>query len=132
MIGSVGERMLEIAIPYVQSWNVWYTDTGNSPAGVAPLRARVDAACAKAGRDPASVGATVVVLVRMAGGAGRRNGDGRVDSASIPLAGSPELIAEGLRAYARAGVEEVQLVVDPITLESLEGVAAALEILDRG
>ena len=132
MIGSVGERMLDIAIPYVDSWNVWYTDTGNSPAGVAPLRARVDAACAKIGRDPASVAATVVVLVRMPGGTGRRGGDGTVDKTSNPLQGPPEVLAEGLRAYSRAGVAEVQLVVDPITVESLETLALALELLDRG
>jgi len=132
MIGSVGERMLDIAVPYVDSWNVWYTDTGNSPAGVPPLRARVDAACAKIGRDPASVAATVVVLVRLPGGTGRRGGDGTVDKTSNPLQGPPEVLAEGLRAYSRAGVAEVQLVVDPITVESLETLAPALELLDRG
>ena len=49
-----------------------------------------------------------------------------------PLAGSSEDIAEGLRAYARLGVAEVQLVVDPITLESIEALAPMLEALDRG
>lgn len=132
MIGSVGERMLNITLPYVKSWNVWHTATHNSPAGVAPLRAQVAAACAKVGRDPATVQATVVVLVRMAGGKGRRQGDGSLDSTPNPVAGPPDVIAEELRAYARAGVAEVQLVVDPITLESLEGLAPALELLDRG
>lgn len=31
-----------------------------------------------------------------------------------------------------AGIKEVQLVVDPITVESLEALAPALELLDRG
>jgi alkanesulfonate monooxygenase SsuD/methylene tetrahydromethanopterin reductase-like flavin-dependent oxidoreductase (luciferase family) len=132
MIGSVGERMLNITLPYVKSWNVWHTATHNSPAGVAPLRTQVAAACAKVGRDPATVQATVVVLVRMPGGRGRRQGDGSLDSTPNPVAGPPDVIAEELRAYARAGVAEVQLVVDPITLESLEGLAPALELLDRG
>src|SRR5665811_904911 len=61
LIGSVGERMLNITLPYVRGWNVWHTDTGNSPAGVAPLRARVAAACAGVGRDESTVEATVVV-----------------------------------------------------------------------
>jgi alkanesulfonate monooxygenase SsuD/methylene tetrahydromethanopterin reductase-like flavin-dependent oxidoreductase (luciferase family) len=132
MIGSVGERMLRITLPYVQSWNVWHSDTGNSPAGVAPLLARVAAACAKVGRDPATVDATVVALVRMPGGVGRRQGDGYTDKTPNPIQGPPEVIAEELRAYARAGVKEVQLVVDPITIESLETLAPALELLDRG
>jgi alkanesulfonate monooxygenase SsuD/methylene tetrahydromethanopterin reductase-like flavin-dependent oxidoreductase (luciferase family) len=132
MIGSVGERMLQIALPYVRSWNVWHSDTGNSPVGVAPLLARVAAACAKVGRDPATVDATVVALVRMAGGVGRRQGDGYTDKTPNPIQGPPEVIAEELRAYARAGVKEVQLVVDPITVESLEALAPALALLDRG
>ena len=132
MIGSVGARMLEITLPYVRAWNVWHTETRNSPGGVAPLVARVEAACAKVGRDPATVDATVVALVRMAGGVGRRQGDGTLDTTPNPIQGPPEAIAEELRAYARAGVVEVQLVVDPITIGSIEALAPALEILDRG
>jgi alkanesulfonate monooxygenase SsuD/methylene tetrahydromethanopterin reductase-like flavin-dependent oxidoreductase (luciferase family) len=132
MIGSVGERMLQVTLPYVQSWNVWHSDTGNSPAGVAPLRARVAEACARAGRDPASVDATVAVLVRMPGGSGRRQGDGYTDATPNPVSGSPDRIAAELRAYAAAGVKHVQLVLDPITVESIAGLAPALELLDRG
>jgi alkanesulfonate monooxygenase SsuD/methylene tetrahydromethanopterin reductase-like flavin-dependent oxidoreductase (luciferase family) len=132
MIGSVGERMLAITMPYARMWNVWHTDTGNSPAGVAPLHERVARACRMVGREPETVEATVVVLVRMPGGTGRRQGDGYADGSPNPLTGPPEAIAEELRSYARAGVAEVQLVVDPITLESLEGLASVLELLDKG
>jgi alkanesulfonate monooxygenase SsuD/methylene tetrahydromethanopterin reductase-like flavin-dependent oxidoreductase (luciferase family) len=131
MVGSVGERMLEITLPYVQSWNVWHSDTGNSAAGVAPLIARVDAACVKVGRNPATVDATVCVLVRMAGGVGRRQGDGYTDQTPNPVRGEPEIVAEELRAYARAGVKEVQLVLDPITIESIAAFAPVFELLDR-
>jgi len=132
LIGSLGERMLGITLPYVKAWNVWHTDTGNSPAGVAPLRARVEAACAKVGRDPAAIEATAVVLVRMPGGTGRRQGDYAVESTPNPLEGSADAIAEEFRAYARAGLAEIQLVVDPITIQSLERLAPVLELLDRG
>jgi probable F420-dependent oxidoreductase len=131
MIGSVGERMLEITLPYVTAWNVWHTDTHNSPDGVAPLLARVSTACERVGRDPSTVDATVVVLVRMPGGKGRWQGSG-LDTTPNPLQGSSEEIAEELRAYALAGVKHVQLVVDPITIESLEGLAPVLELLDAG
>ncbi len=132
LIGSVGERMLNITLPYVSGWNVWHADTRNSSAGVAPLQERVAAACARVGRDPASIEATVVVLVRMPGGQGRRQGDDTLDSTPNPLQGPPEVIAEELRAYARAGVSHVQLVIDPITIESIEALAPALELLDGG
>ncbi len=90
----------------------------------------MDEICAEVGRDPSEVERTVAVLVRLDGGRGRVQGEFRQNV--IPaLAGSSSEIAEGLRAYARRGVAEVQLVVDPITLESIEALAAVLQELDR-
>ncbi len=130
LVGSSGERMLRIAAPHMDAWNAWYNATGNTPAGVGPLRERVDAAARAAGREPAEIERTVAVLVRLPGGTGRLMGDDAMST--IPaLAGSPALIAEELRAYARAGIAAVQLVLDPITLGSIEAVGAVLELLDR-
>jgi alkanesulfonate monooxygenase SsuD/methylene tetrahydromethanopterin reductase-like flavin-dependent oxidoreductase (luciferase family) len=130
MIGSTGQRMLRITAPHVESWNAWYADTGNSPAGVAALTAKVDAACAEVGRDPASIERTVAVQVRMAGGTGRLMGD-TADAQQIePLQGAPEEMALVLRAYAREGIRHVQLVLDPITRDSIEGFAPVLRLLD--
>ena len=131
MVGSAGERMLHITLPHVQAWNVWFTDTGNSPAGVAPLLEKIAAVCAKVGRDPTTVDATMAVMVRLPEGRGRRMGD-YSEQATKPLEGPPEAIAEELGAYARAGAKHVQLVLDPITIESIEALAPALELLDRG
>ena len=131
MIGSNGPRMLRIALPGVSSWNSWYSDTENSPAGVARLRAIVDAACADVGRAPASIERTVAVHVRMPGGRGRTQGDYSAIQAVTPLEGSAESMAEELRRYAAEGIGHVQLVIDPITRPSIEGFAAVLGILDR-
>ena len=130
LLGSYGERMLQIAAPYIDGWNAWYNATGNSPAGVAALRDRVDAAAVVAGREPGAIERSVAVLVRLPGGDGRLAG---LDTGpSVPaLAGSPEVMAEELRAYARAGIDAVQLVLDPITLGSIEAFGAVLELLDR-
>jgi alkanesulfonate monooxygenase SsuD/methylene tetrahydromethanopterin reductase-like flavin-dependent oxidoreductase (luciferase family) len=129
MIGSIGARMLAISIPHVDAWNVWYADTGNRPEGVPALRAQVDKACLAAGRDPADVERTVAVLVQLPGGGGRAQGDPK--AAAPPVKGSPEVIAEALRGFAREGIGHVQLVVDPITAGSLEALAPVLELLDR-
>jgi probable F420-dependent oxidoreductase len=131
LIGSTGERMLAISAPYVDAWNAWYADTDNRPEGVAPLRERVDAAARAAGRDPASIERTVAVQVRLPGGAGRTMGDTSDRQAVQPLEGSPEELARGLAAYRGVGISHVQLVVDPITLESIERLAPVLELLDR-
>jgi probable F420-dependent oxidoreductase len=131
MIGSVGPRMLEMTLPHVQSWNVWYRDTGNSPAGLEPLLRQVDDACRSVGREPAEVERTVAVLVRMPGGTGRVMGDTSV-AAIPPIQGTATEIAGRLREFADLGVAEVQLVVDPITTESIRGLAPVLAELDRG
>jgi alkanesulfonate monooxygenase SsuD/methylene tetrahydromethanopterin reductase-like flavin-dependent oxidoreductase (luciferase family) len=129
LLGSHGERMLQIGAPHINAWNAWYNATGNRPAGVAPLRDQVDAAAHAAGRDPAEIERTVAILVQMPGGIGRFAGSATA-SRIPPLTGSPEAMAEELRAYARAGIGAVQLVLDPITIESIETFGAVLELLD--
>jgi alkanesulfonate monooxygenase SsuD/methylene tetrahydromethanopterin reductase-like flavin-dependent oxidoreductase (luciferase family) len=131
MVGSVGPRMLEITLPHVRLWNVWYRESNNSPAGLEPILREVEAACRRVGRDPATLEKTSAVLVRMPGGMGRIMGDTRQVDVP-PVEGTAAEIASRLRAYAELGLAEVQLVVDPITVESIEGLAPVLADLDRG
>ena len=131
MIGSNGPRMLRATLPYVDSWNSWFADTGNRPEGVPALRDRVDVACREVGRDPAEVERTVAVLVELPGGLGRLQG-AYSKEAPEPLAGAPKVIAETLRGYAREGIGHVQLVLDPITVESIRALEPVLRELDRG
>jgi probable F420-dependent oxidoreductase len=131
MVGSVGPRMLEITLPHVALWNVWYRDSDNSPAGLEPILQELEAACRKVGRDPASLEKTSAVLVQLPGGTGRVMGD-TTQKDVPPVQGSPAEIAARLRDYAALGLAEVQLVVDPITIESIEALAPVLAQLDRG
>jgi alkanesulfonate monooxygenase SsuD/methylene tetrahydromethanopterin reductase-like flavin-dependent oxidoreductase (luciferase family) len=131
MIGSSGPRMLEIAAPHVDAWNAWFNAFGNRPAGIAPLREQVDAAARTAGRDPVAIERTVAVHVRLPGGRGRMFGDATPE-AEPPVEGSPSELAATLRTFAAEGIAHVQLVVDPITLASLDALAPVLEDLDRG
>jgi alkanesulfonate monooxygenase SsuD/methylene tetrahydromethanopterin reductase-like flavin-dependent oxidoreductase (luciferase family) len=129
LVGSTGKRMLEITIPFVDSWNAWYRQTGNRPDGVARLRQRVDEACAAAGRKPGEIERTVAVLIQMPGGASRK-GVYEAESDAEALTGPPERIAEELRQYARQGIGHVQLIVEPVTEASLEALAPVLDNLD--
>ncbi|HVM31349.1 MAG TPA: LLM class flavin-dependent oxidoreductase [Candidatus Limnocylindrales bacterium] len=131
MIGSIGPRMLRIALPHVDSWNAWFSWFDNDVSRLAELSAAVDKACRDVGREPGDIERTVALLIQMPGGTGRDEVD-PVDVVRAPIAGPPEHIAEVLAAYAAAGVGHVQLVVDPITLESIEGLGPVLELLDRG
>jgi alkanesulfonate monooxygenase SsuD/methylene tetrahydromethanopterin reductase-like flavin-dependent oxidoreductase (luciferase family) len=123
--------MLRMTMPHADSWNSWYDDIDNRPEGIAPIRALVDEACRDVGRDPAQVERSVAALVRLTGGGGRVQGD-LEQGAMPPLSGEPVSLAESLRDFAREGIAEVQLVLDPITVDSIKAIAPTLTELDRG
>jgi alkanesulfonate monooxygenase SsuD/methylene tetrahydromethanopterin reductase-like flavin-dependent oxidoreductase (luciferase family) len=131
LIGSNGPRMLRVTMPHADAWNSWFADIGNRPDGIPRLREIVDSACADVGRDPAEIARTVAVLVRGPGGTGRIQGD-YAEAGPPPLEGRPEDMAESLRSFARAGISHVQVVLDPITVDSIRAVAPVLRELDRG
>lgn len=130
MIGSNGPRMLRATVPYVDSWNTWFADTGNRPDGVPALRERVDAACRDVGRDPVELERTAAVLVELPGGAGRLQG-AYSNETPEPMRGSSAEMAEMLRGYATEGIGHVELVLDPITLGSIQALEPVLRDLDR-
>jgi hypothetical protein len=128
MVGSIGPRMLSITLPHVQAWNAWGPWFGNSVAGYGPLRAQVDAACRAVGRDPAEVERTVALVVAMPGALGR--GSAVTDEPFEPIPGDPATLAQTLTGFAQLGVGHVQLVLDPITVDSIAALAPALAALD--
>ena len=127
MVGTTGPRMLRLAAAHADGWNAWFSWFGNRPEGVAKIRDAVDAACADVGRDPSTLERTVAVLVHVGDGPMTRRG---VENAP-PLEGSPEEVAAELRAFAREGIAHVQVVLDPITVESVERLGPMLETLDH-
>ncbi|EWT03017.1 luciferase [Intrasporangium oryzae NRRL B-24470] len=130
MLGSTSPRMLRIGLPHVDLWNTWWSDYGNTVDGFVALRARVEESAQAAGRAPGAVGATAAVLVQLEGGVGRTMGDGSYNLPVTPVPGDPAAISEHLHAMASAGAVHVQLVLDPITTDSIEIVGRALTVLD--
>ena len=128
LIGSTGERMLAITLPYVAAWNAWGPSFGNSLEAYLPLRQQVDAACRTAGRDPTDVERTLALVVAFAGALGR--GSAIAEEPFAPIPGDAATLAPTLRAFADAGVAHVQLVLDPITLESIAALEPSLAALD--
>jgi alkanesulfonate monooxygenase SsuD/methylene tetrahydromethanopterin reductase-like flavin-dependent oxidoreductase (luciferase family) len=129
MVGSEGERMLSITLPHVDSWNAWFRWFGNTVEGYRPLRAKIDAACVGAGRDPNAVERTVALLIAFPGAADRMQGFSRPPVVE-PMSSDPQRVASELRAFAEEGVGHVQLVLDPITADSIAALAPALALLD--
>lgn len=119
MIGSNGQRMLAATLPHVAMWNSWFRHFGNDPARLPPLLAGIDRACEMAGRDPATLARSVALLLKF---------DDRPSARSAqasPIRGGRDAIAEALTKVQEAGVSHVQLVLDPITLSSIERAAEA-------
>ena len=130
LIGSQGPRVLRATAPFMDQWNGWYAWYGNNPAGLPALLRVLEQACEEVGRDHAEIAKTVAVLATLPGGQGRIHGDARHEGKD-PLAGSPDEIADVLGRYSELGISHVQMVLDPITAESIEWFADVLVELDN-
>jgi alkanesulfonate monooxygenase SsuD/methylene tetrahydromethanopterin reductase-like flavin-dependent oxidoreductase (luciferase family) len=125
MVGSTGERILHAALPHVDAWNTWYTEFGNQPERFAELNARIDELVEETGRGRATVERSACTLVVLDRAAGERT----VDEGVVPLEGSPDDIAGGLRAFAEAGADEAILVLIPITERTIRDLGEVLSLL---
>jgi len=124
MLGSNSPRMLSIGLPVVDSWNVWWSIYDNSVEKFAQVKAEVDAVMPE-GR---TVDATAAVLVTLPGGRGRLMGE--TYDASVTTV-TPDDLGQHIRGLADAGAKHLQLVLDPITADSIDTVGAVLADLDR-
>lgn len=123
MLGSNAPRMLGIGLPVVDAWNVWWSSYDNSVERFAEVKAEVDALMPE-GRQ---VEATAAVLVTLPGGRGRLMGE----TYDAPVATvTPDDLADHVRGLAAVGARHLQLVLDPITAESIDTVGGALSDLD--
>jgi alkanesulfonate monooxygenase SsuD/methylene tetrahydromethanopterin reductase-like flavin-dependent oxidoreductase (luciferase family) len=124
MLGSNSPRMLSIGLPLVDSWNVWWSIYDNSVERFAQVKSEVDAVVPE-GRF---VEATAAVLVTLPGGKGRLMGDS-YNAQTQPV--TPEGLADHVRGLADVGASHLQLVLDPITAESIDTIGLVLADLDR-
>jgi alkanesulfonate monooxygenase SsuD/methylene tetrahydromethanopterin reductase-like flavin-dependent oxidoreductase (luciferase family) len=133
MIGAGADRPrgLRLTAQYADYWNISYVNTAE---GVASMREAVDAACAKARRDPATLQRTAGALVDLPGSESSQIPAGvrAYRSSRAPAAGTPEELAERLRDFARAGISHVQLWLEPNTMAGIDAFLPVLELLDRG
>jgi len=126
MIGSIGARMLDITLPHVDAWNMWWSQYGNTAAGFRREKERVDSLIVAAGRSVEDVDATAAIAVQLDGGRGRQMGDYADFDDVRPLRGDQSELADQLREFEAAGAAHVQLVVDPITRDSIDWLGEVL------
>jgi alkanesulfonate monooxygenase SsuD/methylene tetrahydromethanopterin reductase-like flavin-dependent oxidoreductase (luciferase family) len=124
VLGSVSPRMLRIGLPHVDGWNAWFAEFDNDPGRFPDLVRRVEVACGDVDRDPAEVEATAALLLQFGERPLRHN--------SInPVTGPPPAMADAIARLHEAGAGHIQLVLDPITLESIDRLAEVVDRVDR-
>jgi alkanesulfonate monooxygenase SsuD/methylene tetrahydromethanopterin reductase-like flavin-dependent oxidoreductase (luciferase family) len=128
MVGSNGPRMLRITAAHVDMWNTWYTGFDNRREGLGPLLAELDAACRDVGRDPSTIERTAAVYVQFGRGAGRVAGSTERPQVA-PIIGSRSEIVKALSGFAGAGMDHLQIVLDPIDVGSVEELGEVLRML---
>ncbi|MEZ4561843.1 MAG: LLM class flavin-dependent oxidoreductase [Thermomicrobiales bacterium] len=119
LLGAKGPRMLRLTARYADAWN---SDWLAKPEDIQPMMAELDKACAEVGRDPASLIRTSSTRFSFDADAGD----------PILVRGTPAEMAATLHAYARLGMRQHLVSVDPRTMENFERFAKVIEIFDRG
>jgi alkanesulfonate monooxygenase SsuD/methylene tetrahydromethanopterin reductase-like flavin-dependent oxidoreductase (luciferase family) len=101
-------RSLRLTAQYADQWN---TTQAHIAADIAPIRDAVDNACVKVGRDPATLLGTAHLLIDLPGSeTGHVPGWVRAHRSARPvLSGTTEELGRHLRAFARAGIANVQV-----------------------
>lgn len=107
MVGGESARTIEVAVRRADWWNIVH-----KPADLADRVVRVDEACARAGRDPATLRRSVYLNVFLADSAtdARRAAGARLDGPQPAFAGTPEGLVDHLAGLQELGFDAFQLV----------------------
>lgn len=89
-----------------------------------PRREAWLAACDAAGRDAATIGRSAGIVVEPT------PVTGAADVLGVPIRGATEEIADSFRAFGAEGYTQLELLIWPPTVASLEAMAPVLELLD--
>ena len=131
MIGTKSPRMLSLTAKYADLWNGWVAFDKSAASEVPPLRDLVDGACREVGRDPATLGRTMTVLVDFIGTPDLPVRLIRPDSHPEPIVGTPAEIARALHAFTAEGIGHVQVFLQPNNLAGIERFAPVIEELRK-
>lgn len=130
MIGALATkpRMLGLIARYADIWNGWLLHGRSHPDEVPALTAALDAACAKAGRDPRTIDRTIGILVDQRPPEAR---DGIGGAHAQPLTGTREEIADAIRAFGAHGISHIQISPAIPGMAGVEAFAPVIELLKR-
>jgi alkanesulfonate monooxygenase SsuD/methylene tetrahydromethanopterin reductase-like flavin-dependent oxidoreductase (luciferase family) len=124
--------MRRLTAQYAEYWNAPFV---HQPESIAAAQRSMDDACAKTGRDPATLQRTALVMIDQPGAYEGRLADKMRQfryRPGVPATGTSEELAALLRALAREGISHVQLFPEPSTMVAIDALAPVLDSLDRG
>lgn len=120
LIGGNGPRGQRAAARHADIYSCYVEEHAHVDE-LRPRLASLDAVCAEVGRDPATIGRSVGVLVDPTLTAGER---------PAVISGSAEEIADGVRSFRDAGFTQLEMMLHPGTMAALDAVAPVLELLN--
>lgn len=123
LIGGGGPRMLRVTAQYGDLCNIGYMSTPETSAE--PL-ARVHAACREVGRDPATLGVTVLIALWFPDLQAKKPG-----LSDNPLTGTVHELAEAMHGYAELGVQHIVFQYVPYTQAARDRLTEALQLYHR-
>lgn len=122
LVAAKRPRMLDLTARHADAWNqAWF---GLPDERWARIRRELDAACERAGRDPASLERTVGVNVRFPD---LLAASGTTVAESSPALVGDAALAAGLAAYADEGTGHLIAALEPTTPAAVERLAVAVE-----
>jgi alkanesulfonate monooxygenase SsuD/methylene tetrahydromethanopterin reductase-like flavin-dependent oxidoreductase (luciferase family) len=120
LVGGIGPHMLKLSAQYADLWNTGYM---GQPETFAEPLAKIEAACHEVGRDPATLGMTVLV--------GLWFPDLQAKRPSIfdhTLTGAAPELAAAMRGYAELGVQHLMFQCEPYVPATLQRLTEALQL----
>jgi len=123
MIGAKGPKMLRLAALHADAWS-WYVEERSDIEEFGPRLDALEAMCVEVGRDPATIGKSAGVIVEPT------SVTGAAEVLAVPIRGSSEAIADGIRAFRDRGFTQVEILLWPRNVAALEAMAPVLELLD--
>jgi alkanesulfonate monooxygenase SsuD/methylene tetrahydromethanopterin reductase-like flavin-dependent oxidoreductase (luciferase family) len=117
MIGGNGPKGQRHAVRHADIYSCYIEDHAHVDEA-APRLASLDAICAELGRDPASIGRSVGLVVNPLDPAGTR---------AHTISGSSTEIADAVRSFRDAGFTRLEIMLTPGTLEAFDALAPVVE-----
>lgn len=119
LIGGNGPKGQRHAALHADIWSGYAEERAHIDE-LGPRLASLDAICAQAGRDPASIGRGAGLSVNPVLPAGSR---------PDVISGEAEQIADALRSFREIGYTQVDLMLGPGTVEAFDAMAPVLELV---